>query len=68
MKILMMTDLEGVAGILNFVAWCTPEGRYYDKAKRLLTQEVNAAAKGFFDGGVEAVSYTHLTLPTSDLV
>ena len=55
MKILMMTDLEGVAGILNFVDWCTPEGRYYDKAKRLLTQEVNAAAKGFFDGGVEEI-------------
>jgi D-amino peptidase len=55
MKILMMTDLEGVAGILNFEDWCTPEGSYYDKAKRLLTREVNAAAKGLFGGGVEEI-------------
>ena len=55
MKILMMTDLEGVAGILNFEDWCTPEGPYYDKAKRLLTMEVNAAARGLFDGGVEEI-------------
>lgn len=55
MKLMMMTDLEGVAGILNFEDWCVPEARYYDKAKRLLTLEVNAAVDGFCEGGAEEI-------------
>jgi D-amino peptidase len=51
MRIYIMTDLEGVAGVLNFSEWCTPESRYYETAKELLTREVNAAADGFFAGG-----------------
>jgi len=50
-----MTDLEGVAGVLGFDDWCTPESRYYETAKELLTMEVNAAAKGFFDGGATEI-------------
>ncbi|MBI3920559.1 MAG: M55 family metallopeptidase [Armatimonadetes bacterium] len=51
MRIYLMTDLEGVAGILDFENWCSPESRYYDVAKELLTEEVNAAVDGFFAGG-----------------
>ena len=56
MKLMIMTDIEGVAGILNFEDWCVPEGRYYDKGKRLLTEEVNAAIDGFYEGGAGEVT------------
>lgn len=55
MKIYLMTDMEGVAGILNFKDWVYPDGRYYDKGKRLLTLEVNAVAEGFFAAGATEV-------------
>lgn len=55
MKLMIMTDLEGVAGILNFEDWCVPEAMYYEKAKRLLTLEVNAAVDGFCEGGAEEI-------------
>jgi D-amino peptidase len=56
MRIYVMTDLEGVAGVLNFEDWCGPEGRYYELAKELLTREVNAAVEGFFSGGADQVT------------
>lgn len=46
-----MTDLEGVAGVLDVNNWLTPEGRYYETAKKLLTGEVNAAIEGFSSKG-----------------
>ncbi len=52
-KIYIMTDLEGVAGVLNFKDWCTKDSRYYEKAKEFLTREVNAAIDGFSEAGVE---------------
>lgn len=55
MKIMIMTDMEGVAGILNFNDWVFPGGRYYEKGRRFLTNEVNAAVKGFFDGGADEI-------------
>ena len=48
MKIMIVTDLEGVAGVQNFEDWCSPGGCYYDKAKRLLTLETNAVIEGFY--------------------
>ncbi|MFH0962698.1 MAG: M55 family metallopeptidase [Planctomycetota bacterium] len=55
MKLYLMTDLEGVAGVLNVQDWCEPTGRYYEKAKRLLTLEVNAAVEGFFEAGASSI-------------
>lgn len=55
MKIYIMTDLEGVAGVLDFDNWCSPESRYYELAKEFLTQEVNAAIEGFFAGGAKEI-------------
>ena len=34
MKIMLMTDMEGCAGILNLEEWVRPQSRYYDKGKR----------------------------------
>ena len=55
MKIYIMTDLEGVAGVLDFDNWCTPESRYYELAKEFLTLEVNSAVEGFFKGGAKEI-------------
>ncbi|MHC4871261.1 MAG: M55 family metallopeptidase [Planctomycetota bacterium] len=55
MKVLIQTDLEGVAGVTTFGIETMPDGKYYEKAKRLLTKEVNAAVEGLVEEGVEEV-------------
>ncbi len=55
MRIYLMTDMEGVAGILNWEDWCRPGAAYYDLGKEFLTGEVNAAVEGFFAGGATEV-------------
>jgi len=55
MKLYIMTDLEGVAGVLNFQEWTGPGKPYYEVAKEFLTMEVNAAVDGFFEGGVTEI-------------
>jgi D-amino peptidase len=55
MKVLMMTDLEGVAGVVTFENDSYPTGKYYEEAKRLLTAEVNAAVEGLLAAGAEDV-------------
>ena len=56
MKIAIMTDMEGVAGVVNFRDWVFPEGRYYEQGKRLLTEETNAAIEGFFAAGADEIT------------
>lgn len=55
MRVYVMTDLEGVAGVLDSENWCLPGSRYYDAARNLLTREVNAAVEGFLAAGVTEV-------------
>ena len=55
MKILMMTDLEGVAGVVSFEDQTGPNSRYYEAAKKLLTAEVNAAVTALRQAGVDEV-------------
>ena len=55
MKLFLMTDLEGVAGVLSGRDWLYPEGRYYENARRLLTAQANAAIEGFAAGGFDQV-------------
>ena len=50
-KVYIMTDLEGVAGVLDSENWCHTESRNYELAKEFLTLEVNAAIEGFARGG-----------------
>ena len=57
MKVLIVTDLEGVNGVLNFDDWCVPEGRRNEAGCRFLTEEVNAAVAGFFEAGADSVTY-----------
>ena len=55
MKLMVMTDMEGVAGILNHDDWVVPGARFYEKGMCLLTEEVNAAVDGFFEAGAEEI-------------
>jgi len=55
MKVWIMTDLEGVAGVFNFEDYTNPKGRWYDLARKLLTQEVNAAIEGALEFGAEEI-------------
>ena len=55
MKIYLMTDIEGVAGVLDHKNWCSPDSRNYETAKEFLTMEANAAIEGFFEGGATAI-------------
>lgn len=55
MRVLIISDLEGVNGVLNFDDWCTPAGFRNEAGCRFLTEEVNAAVAGFFDGGATEV-------------
>ena len=55
MRMLITTDMEGCAGILNFPDWVYPDGKYYETGKMLLTQEVNAAICGFMENGFDEV-------------
>ncbi len=55
MKLVVMTDLEGVAGVINTTDWIYPQSRYYETAKELLTREVNAAIDGFFAAGADKI-------------
>ncbi|WJH33728.1 M55 family metallopeptidase [Paenibacillus sp. CC-CFT747] len=55
MKIYIMTDMEGVSGVINNKDWCEPGGSYYEEGKELLTQEVNAAVEGFYAAGATEI-------------
>jgi D-amino peptidase len=53
-KIYLMTDLEGVAGVQNW-DWTGPGKPYYAVGRELLTREVNAAAEGLLAGGASEI-------------
>ena len=55
MKVFMMTDLEGVAGVVSFEDQAYEDGKYYEESKRLLTGEVNAAVEGLLEAGVDEI-------------
>jgi D-amino peptidase len=55
MKIFIVTDMEGTCGVINHDDWVTPEGRYYEDGKKLLTMEINAAVEGFFEEGATEI-------------
>jgi D-amino peptidase len=55
MKVWIMTDLEGVAGVFSFEEHASPKGRWYDLSRKLLTQEVNAAIEGALEQGAKEV-------------
>jgi len=55
MKLYIMTDMEGVAGVLNFEQWTEPHHVYYQTGREFLTMELNAAIDGFFGAGATEI-------------
>ncbi len=53
MNILIGTDVEGCAGISIFEQETRGTAPYYERTKRLLTEEVNAAIEGMIEEGVD---------------
>ncbi|TVQ20040.1 MAG: hypothetical protein EA382_15675 [Spirochaetaceae bacterium] len=54
-RVVMMTDMEGAAGVTSFEDQGHATGRYYEAARRIVTAEVNAAVEGLLDSGVEEI-------------
>lgn len=65
MKVYIMTDMEGTAGVVTLPEYCLPTsenkykrkegGRYYEEARKLVTMEVNAAVEGLLSGGATEI-------------
>ncbi len=55
MRVMIETDLEGVARVMNAPDWIYPHSRYYEEGKKLLTEEVNAAVDGLCAAGATRI-------------
>ncbi len=54
MRILIAADMEGITGVVNFDQ-VTPTHAEYDRFRRLMTADVNAAVRGAFAAGADDV-------------
>jgi D-amino peptidase len=55
MRVYVSADIEGVAGVVSAEQTSPAGGAEYQRARRLMTREVNAAARAAFDTGTSAV-------------
>jgi D-amino peptidase len=55
MKLYILTDIEGVAGVANFTDYSYGDGRFYPQSRHLLTLEVNAAVAGALEAGADEI-------------
>ncbi len=55
MKVYVVCDLEGVAGVVDFKKQCMEDGAYYQQAIRMATLELNALVDGALEGGATEV-------------
>ena len=55
MKVVICTDIEGVAGVVDFPTQAYGDGKYYEEAKKLLTAEVNAAVDALVEEGIDDI-------------
>jgi D-amino peptidase len=67
MKILVAVDIEGVAGVVH-PDQTRPGNADYERARRLMTLEANAAVRGAFSGGASAVIVNDSHGPFRNLV
>lgn len=54
MKIYISADLEGISGIVDR-AFLSPHGHDYGRARKLMTEEVNAAIEGAIEAGATEI-------------
>ncbi|MGB9608253.1 MAG: M55 family metallopeptidase, partial [bacterium] len=55
MKVYIMTDLEGVGGVVLPRQVLQPQDPMYEEARRYLTQEVNSAIEGALEAGAKRI-------------
>jgi D-amino peptidase len=55
MKLYVVCDLEGVAGVVDFKKQCMEEGAYYQQAINMATRELNALVEGAIEGGATEI-------------
>ena len=55
MKLYVATDLEGVTGVTGGWTEISPGCREHEHAKKMLTGDINAVAKGAFEGGATEI-------------
>ena len=54
MKILIAVDMEGVSGVVHW-DHVDPQHKEYPRFRKLMTDDVNAAIRGAFEGGADEV-------------
>jgi len=54
MKILIAADMEGITGVINWDQ-VNPAHAEYPRFRKIMTEEVNAAISGVYEGGVDEV-------------
>ena len=54
LKVYISADMEGIGGVITDVQ-ADPKGHEYEKFRRLMTEEVNAAIAGAYDAGATEV-------------
>ena len=54
LKVYISTDMEGITGV-DTLTQTRPDGREYEKFRRIMTEEVNAAIAGAYDAGATEV-------------
>lgn len=67
MKIYISSDIEGVAGVVSPLQG-TPGNPEYERARRLMTEEVNAAIEGAYKGGATEVLVNDSHGPMTNLL
>jgi D-amino peptidase len=55
MKVYIVCDLEGVAGIVDFKKQCMEDGAYYQQAIKMATKELNSLIEGAINGGATEI-------------
>ena len=55
MKVLILTDLEGISGIVSDNIQALPSSPQYQEARKYLMSDVNGAVEGALDGGADEV-------------
>ena len=68
MRVYVSSDIEGVAGVVNAEHTSPAGGTEYQRARRLMTQEVNAAARAAFDAGASVVVVNDAHGPNTNLL
>ena len=55
MKVYVICDLEGTAGVVDHKGQCWFDGEYYQQSRTIATQELNSLVEGLLEGGADEI-------------